>query len=235
MAAPIHVAFDARWRNTAHAMTGIHSGALNVSNIALVSGISVIATKSAMAALTTRLVEQHGIDPRRIHLRGYSGGARLASHLTVAMADRLSSACCVGGIRFVPSSGALPPLLAIHGGSIPSIPTTEAAGRDGLNLSNRWFTSGPSRPGADRRRTTSPFPTMSAKLATSTPEPSRPSASSPSRRQRTHGREHRTLITSLSSVLPGVSVPPKLIGISFATLINCGNYGRATPRRRIRR
>jgi polyhydroxybutyrate depolymerase len=116
MAAPIHVAFDARWRNTAHAMTGIHSGALNVSNIALVSGISVIATKSAMAALTTRLVEQHGIDPRRIHLRGYSGGARLASHLTVAMADRLSSACCVGGIRFVPSSGALPPLLAIHGG-----------------------------------------------------------------------------------------------------------------------
>src|SRR5436190_5876800 len=69
-----------------------------------------------MAALTTRLVEQHGIDPRRLHLRGYSGGARLASHLTVAMADRLSSACCVGGIRFVPSSGALPPLLAIHGG-----------------------------------------------------------------------------------------------------------------------
>lgn len=47
--------------------------------------------------------------------------------------------------------------------------------------------------------------------------------------------EHRTLITSRSSVLPGVSVPPKLIGISFATLINCGNYGRATPRRRIRR
>jgi polyhydroxybutyrate depolymerase len=66
-------------------------------------------------ALTTRLVEQHGVDPRRIHLRGFSGGARLASHLTSALGNRLSSVCCVGGIRFVPSAGELPPLLAIHG------------------------------------------------------------------------------------------------------------------------
>jgi polyhydroxybutyrate depolymerase len=69
-----------------------------------------------MDALMTRLVEQNGADPRRIHVRGYSGGARLASHLISAMAGRLSSVCCVAGIRFVPASGELPPLLAIHGG-----------------------------------------------------------------------------------------------------------------------
>lgn len=68
-----------------------------------------------VSALASRLVDQHGIDPRRIHLRGFSGGARLASHLVSAVPDRLSSTCCVGGIRFVPSSGRLPPLLAIHG------------------------------------------------------------------------------------------------------------------------
>ncbi|MGX9787494.1 alpha/beta hydrolase family esterase [Mycobacterium sp. MMS18-G62] len=67
-------------------------------------------------ALTTRLIEDHGVDPRRIHLRGFSGGARLSSHLAVAMADRLASVCCVSGVRFVPSSGGLPALLAIHGG-----------------------------------------------------------------------------------------------------------------------
>jgi polyhydroxybutyrate depolymerase len=70
-----------------------------------------------MEALTTRLIEQHGVDPRRIHVRGFSGGARLTSHLMAAMTDRLASACCVGGVRFVEAStGQLPPLLAIHGG-----------------------------------------------------------------------------------------------------------------------
>jgi polyhydroxybutyrate depolymerase len=67
-------------------------------------------------ALITRLVEQHGVDPHRIHLRGFSGGARLASHVMAAMPGRLASACCVAGIRFVqPITGKLPPLLAIHG------------------------------------------------------------------------------------------------------------------------
>ena len=69
-----------------------------------------------MDALTTRLIEQHGVDPRRIHLRGFSGGARLSSHLIAAMANRLTSVCCVGGMRFVPPLGEVPPLLAIHGG-----------------------------------------------------------------------------------------------------------------------
>jgi polyhydroxybutyrate depolymerase len=68
-------------------------------------------------ALITRLVEHHGVDPRRIHLRGFSGGARLASHLMAATPNRLTSVCCIGGVRYVePSSRELPPLLAIHGG-----------------------------------------------------------------------------------------------------------------------
>jgi polyhydroxybutyrate depolymerase len=67
-------------------------------------------------ALITHLVTQHGVDPGRVHLRGYSGGARLASHLMAMMPDRLASVTCVGGVRFVePRSSALPPLLAIHG------------------------------------------------------------------------------------------------------------------------
>ena len=68
-------------------------------------------------ALITRLIDQHGVDLRRIHVRGFSGGARLASHLMASMPNRLASACCVSGVRFVePSPGQLPPLLAIHGG-----------------------------------------------------------------------------------------------------------------------
>jgi len=66
-------------------------------------------------ALTSRLIEQHGVVPRRIHLRGFPGGARLSSHLMAAMANRLASVCCVSGVRFFPSSGELSPLLAMHG------------------------------------------------------------------------------------------------------------------------
>jgi polyhydroxybutyrate depolymerase len=67
-------------------------------------------------ALTERLIDRHGADPRRIHLRGFSGGARLASHVMAWMTDRLTSVCCVAGVRFVePAAGRLPPLLAIHG------------------------------------------------------------------------------------------------------------------------
>jgi polyhydroxybutyrate depolymerase len=77
--------------------------------------------------LVSRLVEQHRVDPRRIHLRGFSGGARLASLLHSAMADRLSSVCCVAGVRFVPSSGRLPPLLAMHG-SLDSVNPYQGGG-----------------------------------------------------------------------------------------------------------
>jgi polyhydroxybutyrate depolymerase len=66
-------------------------------------------------ALIDRLISRHGADPRRIHLRGYSGGARLSSHLMAAMGRRFASVCCVGGIRFVAPDGALPRLLAVHG------------------------------------------------------------------------------------------------------------------------
>src|SRR4051812_14966304 len=49
-AAPTHVAVDGRRRKSTHAITGIHSGALNVNRIAFVSGIIVIATNSAYQA-----------------------------------------------------------------------------------------------------------------------------------------------------------------------------------------
>ncbi|KUI27891.1 PHB depolymerase family esterase [Mycobacterium sp. GA-2829] len=66
-------------------------------------------------ALIACLISRHGADPRRIHLRGYSGGARLSSHLMAAMGGRFASVCCVAGVRFVPPLGEVPPLLAIHG------------------------------------------------------------------------------------------------------------------------
>jgi polyhydroxybutyrate depolymerase len=58
-----------------------------------------------------RRVGQYGV-----HLRGYSGGARLAAHVAARIPDRLASVCCVAGVRHVDSAGRrLPPLLAIHG------------------------------------------------------------------------------------------------------------------------
>src|SRR5260370_34116179 len=47
MAAPSQVAVDAFCRDTNHAITGIHNGALKLSRIALVNGIIVIATNRA--------------------------------------------------------------------------------------------------------------------------------------------------------------------------------------------
>jgi polyhydroxybutyrate depolymerase len=86
-------------------------------------------------ALIARLVERHGVDPNRLHLRGFSGGARLASHLMARVTDQLASACCVAGVRFVePSPGRLPPLLAIHG-SLDAVNPYEGDG------GARWFES----------------------------------------------------------------------------------------------
>lgn len=62
------------------------------------------------------LAECHGVDRRRIHVRGYSGGARLASHLAAAVPSRLASVCCVAGVRFPDRlAPEMPPLLAVHG------------------------------------------------------------------------------------------------------------------------
>jgi polyhydroxybutyrate depolymerase len=69
-----------------------------------------------LGALIDRLVARHGADPTRIHLRGFSGGARLGAHIAARMPDRVTSICCVAGVRFagIPA-GCLPPLLAVHG------------------------------------------------------------------------------------------------------------------------
>jgi polyhydroxybutyrate depolymerase len=69
-----------------------------------------------IAALIDHVVEHFRADPRRIHLRGFSGGARLATHLAARLGDRLASVTCVSGVRFVDSAApTVPPVLAIHG------------------------------------------------------------------------------------------------------------------------
>jgi polyhydroxybutyrate depolymerase len=70
-----------------------------------------------LRVLIDRLVSLHRADPARIHLRGYSGGARLAAHAAMSIPGRIASICCVAGVRFPGTSGTrgLPPLLAIHG------------------------------------------------------------------------------------------------------------------------
>jgi polyhydroxybutyrate depolymerase len=88
-------------------------------------------------ALTTRLIDQHGADPGRVHLRGFSGGARLSSHLLAAMANRFASVCCVSGLRFVAGSGKPCPVLAIHG-ALDAINPYEGRGEA------RWSESVPS-------------------------------------------------------------------------------------------
>ncbi|WP_431972412.1 alpha/beta hydrolase family esterase [Nocardia sp. bgisy134] len=69
------------------------------------------------------VVERQGADPARIHLRGYSGGARLASHIAAALPHRIASIGCIAGVRFPPRpSSSMPPLLAIHGRQDPFNP-----------------------------------------------------------------------------------------------------------------
>lgn len=63
---------------------------------------------------------RHGLDPGRVHLRGYSGGARLASLFAVTTARRLASLCAVSGVRGPTTAMHAeypPPVLAIHGKS----------------------------------------------------------------------------------------------------------------------
>lgn len=87
------------------------------------SGPDSVDEISFIGDLIDDLVDHHEVDPSRVHIRGYSGGARLASHLAAAYPHRVASICCVAGVRF-PSEPApdMPPVLAIHGR------------RDGLNV-----------------------------------------------------------------------------------------------------
>ena len=65
--------------------------------------------------LIAEVVQRHGAHPSRIHLRGYSGGARLSAHLAARFGDSLASVCFVSGVRFVDGGGKRPPVLALHG------------------------------------------------------------------------------------------------------------------------
>ncbi|HTZ28559.1 MAG TPA: hypothetical protein VMC83_31460 [Streptosporangiaceae bacterium] len=74
------------------------------------------------------------IDPGRIHVVGYSGGARLASHLPAAL-PWLASVACVAGLRYpVPVTGSTVAILAVHGADDPINPYLGKAG-------SRWSAS----------------------------------------------------------------------------------------------
>lgn len=93
--------------------------------------------------LIDELVSRHKADPARIHLRGYSGGARLASHLAVAFPQRIASIACIAGVRPPPQKTAsTPPVLAIHGrrdALNPFVGGTTPQWRDSVEFAvDRW-------------------------------------------------------------------------------------------------
>ncbi|BBY28963.1 PHB depolymerase family esterase [Mycolicibacterium sediminis] len=89
-------------------------------------------------AIVSDLIDHHGADPTRLHLRGYSGGARLAAHVIAAATGRFASACFVAGVRFVePHAGPLPRILAIHG-------LADTVNSFGGGTDTRWSESVPS-------------------------------------------------------------------------------------------
>ncbi len=66
--------------------------------------------------LIDQLVARHHLDRRRLHVRGFSGGARLASQLPARSRQRFASVGCVAGLRSPPRGRERPPpLLALHG------------------------------------------------------------------------------------------------------------------------
>jgi len=74
------------------------------------------------------------IDPGRVHVIGYSGGGRLASHLPAAL-PWLASVACVAGLRYpVPVTGNTVAILAVHGTDDPINPYLGRAG-------TRWSAS----------------------------------------------------------------------------------------------
>lgn len=76
------------------------------------------------------------IAPDRVHVIGYSGGARLASHLA-AQLPRLASVACVAGVRYPRRlTGNAVAIIAVHGADDPINPYRGGAG-------DRWSESVP--------------------------------------------------------------------------------------------
>lgn len=89
---------------------GVRHDAEDVDDVAFIADLAQI------------LHARHGADPDRIHLRGYSAGARLASYVAGVAPDAFASVCCVSGVRTPPGDLPLPPLLALHGLKDPGNP-----------------------------------------------------------------------------------------------------------------
>jgi polyhydroxybutyrate depolymerase len=74
-----------------------------------------------IAAVLDDLTRAYCIDPSRVFLTGFSGGARLASEVACAFPGRFAALGVVGGLRAPPgegrrchSGGRTPPVLALH-------------------------------------------------------------------------------------------------------------------------
>lgn len=101
---------------------------LNVPGVPLVGGRPVPAGSADDVAFLTRLVpaleRRYCVDPRRVDVTGFSGGARLASRLACDAASTFAAVAPVRGLRHPePCPAARPvPVVAFHGTADPIDP-----------------------------------------------------------------------------------------------------------------
>ena len=62
------------------------------------------------------------VDPTRLYVSGFSGGARMASEVACAMADRVAALAAVGGLRSPSECRGPVPVIAFHGTDDPVNP-----------------------------------------------------------------------------------------------------------------
>ncbi|QHB99694.1 hypothetical protein EK0264_04925 [Epidermidibacterium keratini] len=111
--------------------------------------------------LIGHVVAELGINAERIHLRGYSGGARLLAPFVAAVDRRLASVTFVSGVRYPEDlAGQVPPVLAIHGARDQINPyaggTSPRWGESVDDAVRRWA----AHAGGVRERATSPAPSV---------------------------------------------------------------------------
>jgi polyhydroxybutyrate depolymerase len=75
---------------------------------------------AAVAAITRRA----SVDPKRVFVTGFSGGARMASQVACDLSETFAAAAAVGGLRFPSPCGArrAVPIVAFHGTADPVNP-----------------------------------------------------------------------------------------------------------------
>lgn len=72
---------------------------------------------SLIAELARRTAEEHGIDPRRVHLAGVSAGAAMAANLAALFPDRFASVATHSGIPALAAQNVGAALLAMRAGN----------------------------------------------------------------------------------------------------------------------